>query len=149
MLTLARQQQRQNIRWSVPVSFDVWRSLAAPVNNGSRQVTGLLLVANCSSGNCLCTLAVLLVGAALAISGAVMQALFENPLAEPGLLAFSQRRRRGAYRRGIAWARAIPNWALGLCAISPAAHPSLYLCFARRHLSTRVGYRWRCIRDYL
>ena len=33
------------------------------------------------------TLAVLLVGAALAISGAVMQALFENPLAEPDYLA--------------------------------------------------------------
>lgn len=33
------------------------------------------------------TLAVLLVGAALAISGAVMQALFENPLAELDYLA--------------------------------------------------------------
>ncbi|ATA21962.1 vitamin B12 transport system permease protein [Gibbsiella quercinecans] len=32
------------------------------------------------------TLAVLAVGASLAVSGAVMQALFENPLAEPGLL---------------------------------------------------------------
>ncbi|PYB28527.1 vitamin B12 ABC transporter permease BtuC, partial [Serratia marcescens] len=31
-------------------------------------------------------LAVMLVGAALAVAGAVMQALFENPLAEPGLL---------------------------------------------------------------
>jgi len=31
-------------------------------------------------------LAVLLVGASLAVAGAVMQALFENPLAEPGLL---------------------------------------------------------------
>ncbi len=35
------------------------------------------------------TLAVLLVGAALAVSGTVMQALFENPLAEPGLLGVS------------------------------------------------------------
>lgn len=35
------------------------------------------------------TLAVLLVGAALALSGAIMQALFENPLAEPGLLGVS------------------------------------------------------------
>ncbi|MDK8013938.1 iron chelate uptake ABC transporter family permease subunit, partial [Escherichia coli] len=31
----------------------------------------------------------LLVGAALALSGAIMQALFENPLAEPGLLGVS------------------------------------------------------------
>ncbi|WP_261640684.1 vitamin B12 ABC transporter permease BtuC [Erwinia mallotivora] len=35
------------------------------------------------------TLAVLLVGASLAVTGAVMQALFENPLAEPGLLGVS------------------------------------------------------------
>ena len=35
------------------------------------------------------TLAVLLVGAALAVSGTIMQALFENPLAEPGLLGVS------------------------------------------------------------
>lgn len=33
-------------------------------------------------------LAVMLVGAALAVAGAVMQALFENPLAEPGLLGW-------------------------------------------------------------
>lgn len=30
----------------------------------------------------------MLVGAALAVAGAVMQALFENPLAEPGLLGW-------------------------------------------------------------
>lgn len=35
------------------------------------------------------TLAVILVGAALALSGTIMQALFENPLAEPGLLGVS------------------------------------------------------------
>ena len=35
------------------------------------------------------TVAVMLVGAALALSGTVMQALFENPLAEPGLLGVS------------------------------------------------------------
>ncbi|PHM56662.1 vitamin B12 ABC transporter permease BtuC [Xenorhabdus sp. KK7.4] len=34
-------------------------------------------------------LAVFVVGASLAVSGAVMQALFENPLAEPGLLGVS------------------------------------------------------------
>ncbi|MEQ4923608.1 vitamin B12 ABC transporter permease BtuC [Proteus hauseri] len=34
-------------------------------------------------------LAVIIVGASLAIAGAVMQALFENPLAEPGLLGVS------------------------------------------------------------
>lgn len=34
-------------------------------------------------------LAVIVVGAALAVTGAIMQALFENPLAEPGLLGIS------------------------------------------------------------
>lgn len=40
-------------------------------------------------------LAVLLVGAALALSGAIMQALFENPLAEPGLLGSPTARASG------------------------------------------------------
>ena len=35
------------------------------------------------------TLAVILVGASLALCGTIMQALFENPLAEPGLLGVS------------------------------------------------------------
>ncbi|WP_256738915.1 iron chelate uptake ABC transporter family permease subunit, partial [Cronobacter sakazakii] len=35
------------------------------------------------------TFAVVLVGAALALCGTMMQALFENPLAEPGLLGVS------------------------------------------------------------
>lgn len=41
------------------------------------------------------TTAVLLVGAALALSGAIMQALFENPLAEPGLLGYPTARASG------------------------------------------------------
>lgn len=35
------------------------------------------------------TVAVVLVGAALALCGTIMQALFDNPLAEPGLLGVS------------------------------------------------------------
>lgn len=83
------------------------------------------------------TLAVLLVGAALAVSGAVMQALFDNPLAEPGLLGVSS----GA---GVALVAALllgqgmlPGWALGLCAIIGALIVTcILLRFARRHLST-------------
>ncbi len=57
------------------------------VNNGSRQVTGLLLVANCSSANSPATYAGCIAGwCGAGYIGAVMQALFENPLAEPGLL---------------------------------------------------------------
>ncbi|AIR61847.1 vitamin B12 ABC transporter permease BtuC [Cedecea neteri] len=83
------------------------------------------------------TLAVLLVGAALAVTGTVMQSLFENPLAEPGLLGVSN----GA---GVALVIALllgqgmlPGWALGLCAILGALAITLILLrFSRRHLST-------------
>ncbi|RPH20437.1 vitamin B12 ABC transporter permease BtuC [Buttiauxella warmboldiae] len=82
------------------------------------------------------TLAVLLVGAALAISGTIMQALFENPLAEPGLLGVSN----GA---GVALVAAVllgqgmlPGWILGICAIAGAlAITFILLRFSRRHLS--------------
>lgn len=82
------------------------------------------------------TLAVLLVGAALAISGAIMQALFENPLAEPGLLGVSN----GA---GVALVAAVllgqgmlPDWVLGICAIAGALVITFILLrFSRRHLS--------------
>lgn len=82
------------------------------------------------------TLAVLLVGAALAISGTIMQALFENPLAEPGLLGVSN----GA---GVALVAAVllgqgmlPGWVLGICAIAGALIITFILLrFSRRHLS--------------
>lgn len=82
------------------------------------------------------TLAVLLVGAALAISGTIMQALFENPLAEPGLLGVSN----GA---GVALVAAVllgqgmlPDWVLGICAIAGALVITFILLrFSRRHLS--------------
>ncbi|WP_413498515.1 vitamin B12 ABC transporter permease BtuC [Buttiauxella gaviniae] len=82
------------------------------------------------------TLAVLLVGAALAISGTIMQALFENPLAEPGLLGVSN----GA---GVALVAAVllgqgmlPDWILGICAIVGALIITFILLrFSRRHLS--------------
>ncbi len=58
------------------------------------------------------TLAVLLVGAALAISGAVMQALFENPLAEPGLLGVSNGAGVGLIAAVLLGQGQLPNWAL-------------------------------------
>ncbi|HDV9666572.1 TPA: vitamin B12 ABC transporter permease BtuC, partial [Escherichia coli] len=83
------------------------------------------------------TLAVLLVGAALAISGAVMQALFENPLAEPGLLGVSNGAGVGLIAAVLLGQGQLPNWALGLCAIAGALIITLILLrFARRHLST-------------
>ncbi len=83
------------------------------------------------------TLAVLLVGAALAISGAVMQALFDNPLAEPGLLGVSNGAGVGVIAAVMIGQGALPDWSLGLCAILGAlAVTVILLRFARRHLST-------------
>lgn len=82
------------------------------------------------------TLAVMLVGASLAMSGAVMQAIFDNPLAEPGLLGVAN----GA---GVALVLCVflgqgmlPVWALSLGAIVGALLMTfLLLQFARRHVS--------------
>ncbi|CNG48060.1 vitamin B12 ABC transporter permease BtuC [Yersinia kristensenii] len=85
------------------------------------------------------TLAVMMVGASLAVSGAVMQALFENPLAEPGLLGVAN----GA---GVALVMAVllgqgllPIWFLSACAIAGALFMTvLLLAFARRRLLTNA-----------
>ncbi|MEI9748118.1 vitamin B12 ABC transporter permease BtuC [Moellerella wisconsensis] len=82
-------------------------------------------------------LAVMTVGAGLAVTGAVMQALFENPLAEPGLLGISN----GAgvavvfivlFYHGIA-----PYWLLSLGAIAGALLLTFILLFfaRRKHFS--------------
>ncbi|EKM0526423.1 vitamin B12 ABC transporter permease BtuC [Cronobacter turicensis] len=82
------------------------------------------------------TLAVVLVGAALALCGAMMQALFENPLAEPGLLGVSNGAGVGLVA-AVMLGGALPGWALGLCAIAGALIATLILLhFARRNLST-------------
>lgn len=81
------------------------------------------------------TLAVLLVGASLAVAGAVMQALFDNPLAEPGLLGVSN----GA-GVGLVLTVLLGNghpWSLSLAAIAGALLVTLILLrFARNSLST-------------
>ncbi|WP_072930954.1 vitamin B12 ABC transporter permease BtuC [Nissabacter archeti] len=81
------------------------------------------------------TLAVLLAGAALAMAGAVMQSLFENPLAEPGLLGVAN----GA---GVALVLALllgqgvlPGWLISLSAVAGALIVTfLLLMVARRRL---------------
>lgn len=83
------------------------------------------------------TLAVLLVGAALAISGTIMQALFENPLAEPGLLGVSNGAGVALIAGVLLGHGMLPTWVLGLCAIAGALLITLILLrFSRRHLST-------------
>lgn len=83
------------------------------------------------------TLAVLLVGAALAVSGTIMQALFENPLAEPGLLGVSNGAGVALIAGVVLGQGMLPGWALGVCAIVGALLITLILLrFSRRHLST-------------
>ncbi len=142
MLTLARQQQRQNIRWLLCLSVLMLLALLLSLCAGEQWISpgdwftprGELFVWQIRLPR---TLAVLLVGAALAISGAVMQALFENPLAEPGLLGVSNGAGVGLIAAVLLGQRQLPNWTLGLCAIAGALIITLILLrFARRHLST-------------
>ena len=142
MLTLARQQQRQNIRWLLCLSVLMLLALLLSLCAGEQWILpgdwfsprGELFVWQIRLPR---TLAVLLVGAALAISGAVMQALFENPLAEPGLLGVSNGAGVGVIAAVLLGQGQLPNWALGLCAIAGALIITLILLrFARRHLST-------------
>ncbi|HDQ3743150.1 vitamin B12 ABC transporter permease BtuC [Escherichia coli] len=142
MLTLARQQQRQNIRWLLCLSVLMLLALLLSLCAGEQWISpgdwftprGELFVWQIRLPR---TLAVLLVGAALAISGAVMQALFENPLAEPGLLGVSNGAGVGLIAAVLLGQGQLPNWALGLCAIAGARIITLILLrFARRHLST-------------
>ena len=142
MLPLARQQQRQNIRWLLCLSVLMLLALLLSLCAGEQWISpgdwftprGELFVWQIRLPR---TLAVLLVGAALAISGAVMQALFENPLAEPGLLGVSNGAGVGLIAAVLLGQGQLPNWALGLCAIAGALIITLILLrFARRHLST-------------
>ncbi|WP_193125294.1 vitamin B12 ABC transporter permease BtuC [Escherichia coli] len=142
MLILARQQQRQNIRWLLCLSVLMLLALLLSLCAGEQWISpgdwftprGELFVWQIRLPR---TLAVLLVGAALAISGAVMQALFENPLAEPGLLGVSNGAGVGLIAAVLLGQGQLPNWALGLCAIAGALIITLILLrFARRHLST-------------
>lgn len=142
MLTLARQQQRQNIRWLLCLSVLMLLALLLSLCAGEQWISpgdwfsprGELFVWQIRLPR---TLAVLLVGAALAISGAVMQALFENPLAEPGLLGVSNGAGVGLIAAVLLGQGQLPNWALGLYAIAGALIITLILLrFARRHLST-------------
>lgn len=61
-----------------------------------------------------------LVGAALAVAGVVMQALFRNPLAEPGIIGVSSGAAVGAVVAIVAGAAAAAWWALPLAAFAGA-----------------------------
>lgn len=80
------------------------------------------------------TLAVVLVGAALAVCGVVMQALFTNPLAEPGLLGISNGAGVGLVLGVMLGSGSL--WSLSLAAMGGALLITLVLLhFAHRQLS--------------
>ncbi|CAM3622118.1 vitamin B12 ABC transporter permease BtuC [Rahnella victoriana] len=84
-------------------------------------------------------IAVILVGASLAVAGTVMQSLFENPLAEPGLLGVAN----GA---GVALVGCVmlgqgmlPVWVISLAAVAGALVVTFFLLYiARKRLLTNA-----------
>ncbi|MGM3176182.1 vitamin B12 ABC transporter permease BtuC [Dickeya lacustris] len=82
------------------------------------------------------TLAVMLVGASLAMGGAVMQAVFDNPLSEPGLLGVSSGAGVALVLAVLIGQGALPIWCLSLCAIAGALLMTLLLLhFSRAGVS--------------
>ena len=81
------------------------------------------------------TLAVVLVGASLAVTGAIMQALFENPLAEPGLLGVANGAGVGLVLSIFAGLSGL--WPVSVFAIAGALLITFILLrFSRRSLSS-------------
>ncbi|OAT54217.1 vitamin B12 ABC transporter permease BtuC [Providencia heimbachae] len=82
-------------------------------------------------------LAVITIGAALAVTGAIMQALFENPLAEPGLLGVSNGAGVAVVFTVLLSSGVMHYWVLSLSAIIGALiFTSVLLYFAhQKHLN--------------
>lgn len=142
MHSLAQQQQTRNRRWLSVLTLLLLSTVFISLCAGEQWLIpvdwltprGELFVWQIRLPR---TLAVVLVGAALAVSGAIMQALFENPLAEPGLLGVSNGAGVGLIAAVLLGQGYLPGWALGLCAIAGALIiTAILLRFARRHLST-------------
>ncbi|WP_313488223.1 vitamin B12 ABC transporter permease BtuC [Pseudescherichia sp.] len=141
MLALAHLQTRRHARWLGGLSLLMLLAIVVSLCAGDQWIApnewlsprGQLFVWQIRLPR---TLAVVLVGAALALCGTLMQALFENPLAEPGLLGVSNGAGVGLIAAVMLGQGTLPVWALGLCAIAGALIITLILLhFARRHLS--------------
>jgi len=142
MLTFVARQRRIERRWIAALTFILSGTLILSLCAGDIWIPpnhwwtaeGNLFIWQIRLPR---TLAVLLVGAALALSGTIMQALFENPLAEPGLLGVSSGAGVALIAGLLLGQGMLPAWALGLCAIAGAFIVTIILLrFARRHLST-------------
>ncbi|WP_336777076.1 vitamin B12 ABC transporter permease BtuC [Pantoea sp. USHLN256] len=136
---LARQANRRSQRWLIALSVLLVLLIGLSLCAGDSWISptqwfsanGDLFVWQLRMPR---TLAVVLVGAALAVCGVVMQALFNNPLAEPGLLGVSN----GA-GIGLVMGVMLGNgslWSLALAAMAGALLITLLLLhFARQQLS--------------
>lgn len=76
--------------------------------------------------------AVMAVGASLAIAGAVMQSLFENPLAEPGLLGVANGAGVALVLTVFLGQGMVPVWLISLSAVAGALFITLLLLFFSR-----------------
>ena len=136
------QQQRRNRRWLAALTLVLLFMLGIGLCAGDQWIApgewfsakGQLFIWQIRLPR---TLAVMLVGASLALCGAVMQALFENPLAEPGLLGVSNGAGVGLIAVIMLGHGVLPGWAPGLAAICGALFiTAILMRFAHRHLST-------------
>lgn len=142
MQDFARRQQRSGLRWLLIFTLMLLLAVLFSLCAGDRWISpenwfgadGELFIWQIRLPR---TLAVILVGASLALCGTIMQALFENPLAEPGLLGVSNGAGVGLIAAVMLGNGALSGWALSLCAIAGALMATVILLrFARRHLST-------------
>lgn len=142
MLIFAKIQQRHSQRWLMVLVLLLLAMIVLSLCAGEQWIApsawlsadGQLFIWQIRLPR---TVAVVLVGAALALSGAIMQALFDNPLAEPGLLGVSNGAGVGLIAAVLFGKGYLPGWLLGLCAIAGALVITFILLhFARRHLST-------------
>ena len=94
---------------------NVWQSLAAHLSGGEADATAELVLWRIRLPR---SLLAYLVGAALAVSGVLMQGVFRNPMAEPGLLGVSSGAALGA---AAAMLLGLQSSALGFSAVSVCA----------------------------
>ncbi|MGO3911583.1 vitamin B12 ABC transporter permease BtuC [Huaxiibacter chinensis] len=142
MRDFSRQQHRSDLRWMWVLLLSLLAAMAVSLCAGEQWIgpsrwlsdEGTLFIWQIRLPR---TLAVVLVGAALALCGTVMQALFENPLAEPGLLGVSNGAGVGLIAAVMLGGGALSGWSISLSAILGALLVTVILLrFARRHLST-------------
>ncbi|WP_230351688.1 vitamin B12 ABC transporter permease BtuC [Lelliottia sp. WAP21] len=142
MRDFSRQQYRSDLRWMWVLLFSLLAAITVSLCAGEQWIWPSRWLSD--EGNLFIwqirlprTLAVVLVGAALALCGTVMQALFENPLAEPGLLGVSNGAGVGLIAAVMLGGGTLSGWSISLSAILGALLVTVILLrFARRHLST-------------